>query len=170
MKQWKTIALALGCATLFSSFTAKHEYYVSVGEMSLNPTTNQLEIGLRIFTDDLEYALERAGHPGLDVLNDETSAEHVSEYVLDHFRIWNEDGREIKLFYLGLEGDADGVFVYLETKVKSGLPEEVQVRHAILMESFPDQINILHYSHPDIPTSLRFDAEEPTQTLELQDL
>ncbi|NVK28453.1 MAG: hypothetical protein HWE14_10445 [Flavobacteriia bacterium] len=170
MKQWKTIALALGCATLFSSFTLKHEYYVSVGEMSLNPTSNQLEIAIRIFTDDLEYALAQAGHEGLDVVNDPSSAEHVSDYILEKFRLWNDEGREINLFYVGMEGDAEGVFVYLETKVKNGLPNEVQIRHAVLMESFPAQINILHYSHPDNPTSLRFDAEEPTQTLELQDL
>ncbi len=167
MKQWKTIALTLFCATLCSSFSPTHEYYVSVGEMSLNTESGQLEFAIRIFSDDLETALEGEGHPGVDVLNDATAPTLVADYVLDQFQLWTDEGSEMKLFFLGMEGDEDAVFVYLETQTKNDLPDEVQLRHAILMDHFPSQVNILHYSNPDNPSSYRFSEDDDVDQIEL---
>lgn len=166
MKQWKTIALMLGCAFVFSSFTAEHEYYVSVGEMRLNLETEQLEFALRIFSDDLEYALSQEGHPGVDILNDPEAEAWVADYVLDNFEISSADNRAIQLHFAGMEGDADAVFVYLKSE-GSIIPMSIRIRHAILMDHFPDQVNILHYSNPERPSSYRFSDESDVENIDL---
>lgn len=167
MKQWKTIALALCCALFVSSFKSAHEYYVSVGEMSLNSETHQLEFALRIFTDDLEYALAKNGHEGVDVLNDPTAARLVERYVLDHFILRTEDGAYCRLFILGMEGDADAVDVYLETRSKTRIEGEIDLVYSVLLDVYPSQINILHYSNPNEPSSYRFEMDDDLQTIEL---
>ncbi len=168
MKQCKTITLILGILLTMSSFTAKHEYYVSVGEMSLNPSTKQLEIALRVFTDDLEYALSREGHEGVDVLNDSNASSVVAEYVKDNFLLFDPDMNRVYPFFVGLEGDADGVYLFLETRSKYPIQwNELIIRHEILMDHFPDQINIIHYSDPHEPASYRFDYENPQQEIVL---
>lgn len=166
MKQWKTIALMLGCAFVFSSFSAEHEYYVSVGEMRLNLETEELEFALRIFSDDLEYALSQEGHPGVDILNDPEAEALVAEYVLDNFEITSLNDRPIPLHFAGMEGDADAVFVYLNSEGIL-LPMSIRVRHAILMDHFSNQVNILHYSNPSRPSSFRFSDESDVENIDL---
>lgn len=162
------MALCAGLFILLTSFTAKHEYYVSVGEMSLNPQSKQLEFAIRVFTDDLEYALAGEGHRGIDVLNDTDAGEAIENYFLVHFKITNPEGDGVVPIFVGYEGDEDGLFVYLQTASKFPIAwDEVVVFHDVLMDYFPDQINILHYGDPDDPASYRFDLDDKEQEIDL---
>lgn len=165
MKQRRTIALALGCALMSSSFSAEHEYYVSVGEMRLNSETLHLEITQKVFTDDLEYALEMMGHPGVDVLNDEVD-EELSAYLEHHFAVWSASGELLELRFLGREGDADAIYLFLEStdKIQS---QKLQIKHEVLMEVFPAQINILHVGDEDNRLSYQFTEDSKVQQVKI---
>lgn len=164
VKQLKTITLMLCCALLLAGFKWAHEYYVSVGEMRLG-SSNRLELSLRVFTDDLEYALRQDGYPGVDVLNDPKADSLIDRYLQKHLDFYLNSGT-LAWELIGTEGDAEGVFLFVETGPIEPLREAVTVVNSVLTDYFPAQINILHYVTADGEKySYRFDAEDDRQQI-----
>lgn len=166
MKQWAINVLLVGLLILQSSFGSKHEYYISFGEMKLNPQTHHLEMSVRMFSDDLEFALKKQYGLPVDVLEHENSEEIIAEYVKEHFQIWNSNGQLMEYIFMGIEGDPNEVTVYLETKDAS-LQNEIEVKNALLLSDFPGQINILKVGEGESRRSYRFDVDTPLNRVSL---
>lgn len=166
MKQWKTITLIFVCALISTAFSYDHEYYVSVGEMSLNSDSEHLEMAMQLFTDDLEFALEQSEDIQIDVLNDDDAEDVVTKYIESHFTIWSADGKKVKYKLKGIEGDANAVIVFLESDdIDAG--QKIQVQHSVLMDYFPQQINILKVGLGDDRLSYRFDVDQKLQQISI---
>ncbi len=122
-----------------------HQFYISICEMDHNPDTHTLEITFKIFTDDLEQALEAQGtgklHLGAD-RESEGADRYISRYLEQHVSI-EIDGRILEAKYLGRETESEVTWCYSEIGDVPSI-STVTVINTLLIEIFEDQTNMVH--------------------------
>lgn len=134
-----TYLISLGWMVIF------HPFHLSLTEIRQNPESKKLEIAQKIFWDDLEIGLKEFHKTEIDFLNPkdpEKLKTQVSVYLLsvNEIRI---DGKVINFKMLGYEVEEDAVWFYFESEPVSW-KNNIEVRNAVLIESFSDQQNIIH--------------------------
>lgn len=130
-----------------------HEFYVSVCEIDYNEENKSLEIALKLFTDDLEKAIEKQGVVGYKLDDTEKSDEYLFKYLKNGFQL-TVNGKKIEYTFIGKEVLLDNVtWCYMEAK---GIAEvkSVEVMNALLTELFDDQKNMVHVKVGDKTKSL----------------
>lgn len=144
------------------SGASAHKFYVSITKIDFVKKQEALQITLKVFTDDIEDALQANYNPSL-ILKRKNEAPavdaSVENYLLQKLKIV-VNNREVKLNYLGKEYETDMLVAYIEV---AGIKElnTVTVEIKILMEIFSDQQNIIHVKTPSIRRSLILDRDEP---------
>ena len=131
---------------LLVAFTAfAHAYHASIMEVKVNPQTQQLEVALKVFTDDLEKGLSE-GQPSAIRL-DQTSPVVVQPLLASYLQrtivFSGKPGENMPLKYIGMEKENDAHWLYFSVK----LPRPVQgirLQQRLLLEQFPDQMNIVN--------------------------
>lgn len=129
---------------ILSSSWMPHKFYVSLTEIRYNVQSERLELSMRIFPDDLDQALlERNGIQSQLATDDEhdDADSLMKAYLLERFSL-QADGVEIAFSYLGKESESDAIWCYFESGPLV-TPQELLIRHEILTEIFPDQVNIV---------------------------
>lgn len=128
---------------LFGSWIL-HEFYVSLTEIRYNPSTERMEVSMRIFSDDLDRALlQRTGiETQLGSELEAPSADSLlSAYLLECFSL-QINGENAEFHYLGKEPETGAIWCYLESEPVSR-PQTVTIVHELLIEIFPEQVNIV---------------------------
>ncbi len=142
-------------ALSFSKLQA-HPFYVSICEMNYKNDEGRLEISLRIFTDDLEIAMQNWGLGKLNLgeKNENPKADSlISLYVLKLLRIQVQT-KNIPIRYLGKEVERELSWVYLEVDNLSDF-DEIKISNRILFQSFAGQSNLIHVNqHHEIKNLL----------------
>jgi hypothetical protein len=136
-------ALLVSLFISLSSLSIAHPFYVSVLEMRFNPLNHSLECALKIFTDDLENALEHS--LGAKKLYLSETREHPEADSL----IWRYIQQRLKMnalpmTYVGREGDIDAQWMYFEIALPKNT-ENIELKWSTLIEVLPGQKNILHW-------------------------
>jgi len=136
---------ALGLVFSWLAFIGAHPFYLSLTDMQYNAANQEIEIAIKIFTDDLDETLTaRYG----EAIRLETEREHpdadayLFTYIEENFSLSIQD-QALPLSYLGREVEEDVVWVYLTVPCASS-PEQVKVKQAILLDMFEGQRNIVH--------------------------
>lgn len=146
---------------------AAHPFYISVCQVDHNPDTEALEVSFRIFTDDLEQALESMGTDRLR-LGTEREAEkadlYISRYLARHVE-FEINGRRVSAAFLGKEVDSDATWCYVEVENVPVL-KTMAMTNTLLLESFEDQVNLVHVHAAGQKRSLVFDGQQIRQTLD----
>ena len=125
--------------------TPPHPYYLSICQIYHNSESQSLEISLKIFSDDLERALEEQGTGRLYLSTDkevEAADGYIGKYLNQHFKLAVGD-QVLKQNYLGKEYEEDAVWCYIEVKDVPRLPQ-LRVTNNLLMEVYDSQTNIVH--------------------------
>ncbi len=126
-------------------FNLLHPFFVSVTEIKQNPTNHSLEISCRMFSDDLEKALEKQYRTQLDIIKPKDKAlanKLINDYVKKHLVI-RADGKTLNLAYIGYEIQEDGTWSYFEVKGVDRI-KQFNVHDDLLYELHPEQINMMH--------------------------
>lgn len=145
-----------------------HPFYVSITEIKQNPASHSLEISCRMFSDDLEKALEKQYHTELDIIKPKDKAlvnKLINNYVKQHLMI-SADGKALNYNYVGYEIQEDGTWSYFEVKGIDRL-KKINVHDDLLYEVHPEQINMMHITvggqrkstkvnYPDADVSMNF--------------
>lgn len=122
-----------------------HPYYVSVTEIKHNAKTQSLEISCRIFSDDLESALNKLGRGKVDILNSKNFAQVnplIAEYIPKHLKI-NVNGKAVNLRFVGYEPESEATWCYFEVEgVRTA--KKISISNDILFAEHEEQINMLH--------------------------
>lgn len=143
--------------------TLLHPYYVSVTEIKHSSKTASLEISCRIFSDDLEQAINKLGGVKVDVLKPKNKAELeqlIAKYIPQHLKI-NINGKPVQLQFVGYEQESEATWCYFEAKnVKSA--KRVSVFTDILYAEHPEQINMVHVNVGGERQSTKLDNPERT--------
>ncbi|MEZ5070427.1 MAG: DUF6702 family protein [Bacteroidales bacterium] len=121
-----------------------HEFYVSLSEVRYNQESRTFELSIRMFPDDLDrvFFVEHGVRTELASSREAATADSLlARYLRDqvHFHC---DGKELDLIYLGKEGEGDAIWCYLES-LPVDMPTEIILRNTVLMDHFPDQVNMV---------------------------
>lgn len=131
---------------LASSFHfKKHPYYISVVDVKYNAQQKSIQLSARLFTNDLEDALEKIQHKKIDVLNPKNKAEVDSvlfTYIKQRLHI-SINKKDQSLNYVGYEREEESIWTYLEIK-KITAPKTLSVTTKLLYDYLPSQVNIVH--------------------------
>lgn len=134
-----------------------HPFHVSVCDIEVNQKNSSLEISQRIFLDDLEMALrKKPGWEKLDVM-DPSDPKGFDALMKDYIRGNVEvsvNGKSRAYAYLGHEREGDALWCYMEVK-DVGQIELIEVKNTILLETYDDQINLVHIKNDGKIRSLK---------------
>lgn len=125
----------------------RHAYHSTITELRLNPQAQQVEVAIKVFTDDLEKALSQ-GLPKTVSLRDPRALLLADRYLHQHLKLSlpasARAGRlPLAVQFLGLQPEKDAYWLY----AKVALPHpttELLVRQDLLLELFSDQMNIVN--------------------------
>ena len=143
-----------------------HKFYVSTANIEYNPSSGNLEIIQRIFTDDLEAVLRaRYGDEiKLAALNEPAqNATLIKKYILNQWQIKNNN-KDLELKYLGHKYDIDQVKIYIEVPLTQA-PEILFFENKTLFDLTSDQQNIIHVKVEDQRKSLLLFSQNPNGVL-----
>ena len=157
------------CLLLLSSFFLSgddHKFYVSTTIIEQNTITNSLEITIKLFTDDLEQALEKSSESPM-CLGDEREYKEadrlIEEYLREKLELSFND-RPVYPNFIGKEVEYDLTFVYFELL---SIPEfdVLTLRDEIFFELFEEQVNIIHLKLDGWEQTLMLDKREPMRVI-----
>jgi hypothetical protein len=126
-----------------------HKFYVSNTHIVFNQPASTLEITVKIFTDDLELALENRYIEPMrlgDEREHDMADEWIEEYLLEKMQI-DVDNKPVTLKYLGKEVELDLTYCYLEVPLVTDF-HQMAVTNKLLFEEFDEQANIIDISTP----------------------
>lgn len=128
-----------------------HPFFVSLAEIKVNSAKGNMEVSVRIFTDDFEKALKASklgthdlSHPRN---NKETEAA-IDQYIQQHFYI-EVRGKRQSLKMIGFEIDGDACWNYFEVPLEIDIKGKIHIHDEILTEAHPEEINLVHFIHGD---------------------
>lgn len=124
----------------------RHPIHVSVTEINYNARQRSVEIAVKIFIDDLETALQKAGL-GQHQLNtpkevQASATDALMQYLARHLEL-RDKNRAFPLRFVGREYEGEAVWIYCEIPgIKR--PENLSLRNTILLDQFEDQKNLVN--------------------------
>jgi len=132
-----------------------HKFYVSLTDMRYNDQTQQVEVALKLFIDDFEKALDlEREKKGWHITSnaDRNLMLRMSDYLDEHLKVeLNQEKCQFEV--LGYELEEDVVWVFLESN-KMAPPRTVLVQSTVLLDTYGDQQNIIHFEYLDNIRSL----------------
>lgn len=142
-----------------ASFYLLHPFFVSMTEIDYNPKDKELEISVRIFTNDLENTL-RKNHPGIkvDILHptDQTQMNgFVFDYLQKHLQLMI-NGKSMSTSFVGYEQKEESIWTYLEIKNISSV-QKISVMNSLLHDYTNEEINMMHASVNNNEKSYKLD-------------
>lgn len=149
-----------------SVFVLVHPLHVSVTEIAFDTKEKELEITLRVFTDDLELAIRDAKkNENLDLLKpaNTTIDKLVWEYLEPRFKV-SVEGKPQPVKYLGHEKDEDVLVFYIQVQPVKNF-QTLSITNSIITELYDDQANLVNVTLNDKTKSLRLMRNNPSGTL-----
>lgn len=144
---------------LFTSFSFKHPFYLSLIEANQNVKDQNLEISIRIFIDDFEANLAKL-HPNekIDLQNTNSKAKNdklVFDYVLQKLQL-QINKQPKKLLYVGYEIQQGSIWVYVETPQTNNI-KNLDATCTIMYDYHEKQINIFRAKVNGIEKNTKLD-------------
>ena len=150
------------------AFSALHPFYISMTEINHNAKTKELEISVRIFTDDFEATLHNKYKEKIDLANPSNPAEMnklVADYIQKHLQL-QADGKAVSLSFVGFEQQSESTWVYFEVKDISSI-QKLSVVNSFLHDYRKEQINMLHVKANGKEQSYKLDYPETKTSFSL---
>jgi uncharacterized protein DUF6702 len=122
-----------------------HPMHTSAAE--IREVSGRVVVTIRVFPDDLNTAVPGASAGRAD------SA--LAGYVQRTFQIADRDGRAVPLQWEGLDRAGDVLEIRLESGADVAL-SGTAVRHGLLLDRFPDQVNVVRATYGTHTATLLF--------------
>jgi hypothetical protein len=107
----------------------RHDFYVSHTSIKHRPEERRLEIGIKLFTDDL---IRSAGR-------------EFEKYLDQHFFIWL-DGREAELTFSHFRYENDLTWFHLRVEEVCDF-KQIKVHNSLLTDHIDEQVNIVQIKY-----------------------
>jgi hypothetical protein len=171
LQKWSShkYSLGLGLVTCGAIFCTglRHPYYMSICEVDHNAQSKTLEITFKIFTDDLEEALEAqgAGKLRLGTAEEGKNADrHIFSYLKKNVAFIIKGDSAI-FAYVGKEVEGEVTWCYVEAKNVAHI-NQIEVVNRLLLERHEEQVNIVHVKADGKRKSLLLHKGKISGTLE----
>jgi Domain of unknown function (DUF6702) len=155
--------ITLFCFTALSIMTHKvtaHDFHVSIMDIVVNDESGELEITLRVFTEDLELALQKENgkliRPGADEQNKPTEA-YIYNYIMNHVFIEINDA-VVQTEWIGKEMEIEETFIYMVLPLPAK-GQSLFVESKLFFELFTDQENRILFENGSRKQSLVLNKE-----------
>jgi hypothetical protein len=143
-----------------------HAYHATIMDVRYNPARQQLEVALKVFTDDFEQALS-AGQPTAISLGQSPRplVTQLTTALLRKSLVFSAGpGEALPLQLIGLQKENDAHWLYCTIRLPRPLTG-FTLRHRLLLDIFPDQMNIVNVEAGGKKQSQLFRNGEETQQL-----
>ncbi len=141
MKSVLLFCFALLAFCLQASAPLPHKFYLSNTSIEFNAQTRAIEITSKIFTDDLEHAIEAQCYKYHSLYPQTPEVyELVKKYIGEKLSL-QAGGRNVVLNFIGYSVDNDMTTLFIEGNYFD--PNQVIVNNTILLEWYSDQQNIV---------------------------
>jgi hypothetical protein len=160
-------ALLIASANIYSPLTAAHRQHISWTGVEWNQETRNLEVVHRIHEHDAQLLLTRQLNKPADLTRLQDRA-LFAIYVEDHFKLPitdNTASTEV-LKLLGAELEDSYILVFQELKLDKP-PTSMTLHASLLMELFPDQINMINIKVNEPVRTLKFQLDDEAIEVEL---
>ena len=162
------LKIIIFCLLIFPFFAGfvTHKFYVSTTKVEYVKERKSIQIISKIFVEDLEQVLQERYSSRVQ-LDPKKETDLDQSYLLNYisqklkFKI-NE--KEAQLIYIGKEYDIDILNIYFEIEDVDSL-ESIRIENKILIDLFPEQQNIIHFSNEKNKRNLILDKNHPTGLL-----
>ena len=123
---------------------ALHAYHASITELRYNAAKQQLELATKVFTDDFEKGLSEGRPAHVDLQTAGPAGTIIAaEYLRRTLVLKTTAGAPLPLQFLGMQPEKDSYWLYSKVAV-AGNVTGVQIRDAVLLDAFADQMNIVN--------------------------
>jgi hypothetical protein len=124
-----------------------------------------LELSVKVFTDDFEKAISQ-GQPAPVSLADAgpRPLALATAYLQRTMQVSTAAGAPLPLQVLGMQAEKDGYWFYCKVPLPGPVPS-VQLRQAMLLDVFADQMNIVNFEAGDKKQSALFRAGHEQELL-----
>jgi len=142
---------------------AAHEYHASLTRIEHNLETGQLEIVVRVFSNDLERGLQKHTQRRV-VLDTEPEIEKLTlAYLEERFQVGEDATSPAPLTWVGMEIEVDVTWLYLTAPHPAGKP--LVVTNRLFFDLEPTQINTVNLKTPAGRASAALRPGDKTATL-----
>src|SRR6476661_6948223 len=123
---------------------ALHAYHGTLTELRYNSEKRSLELSIKVYTDDFEKALSQ-GQAKPVALSEAGPRPMVltAAYLRRTLELKTTAGAPLTVQFLGMQPEKDGYWLYCKAPAPAGLAG-VQLRQAMLLEVFADEVNIVN--------------------------
>ena len=147
---------------LFSAFVAfAHPFFVSMTEIVFHEKEQEIQVSVRIFTDDLEKALSKDCHCKIDFTNisDTTKLrKHLQNYLIKALKI-STNGNPKKFDFLGFEREEESIWSYLSAPQKEKI-QSMEVDNSSLYQTQQKQNNVVRFKSKNIDATRQLQFPE----------
>ncbi|GAA3999682.1 hypothetical protein GCM10022408_08330 [Hymenobacter fastidiosus] len=144
-----------------------HAYHASIMDVRYNAGKQQLEVALKVFTDDFEKALS-VGQPRPVSLAETPKAQVtplISALLTRAVGFGTKPGEVLPLTFIGFQKESDAHWLYFSVKLARPI-NGIYLRHRLLLDTFPDEMNIVNVEANGKKQSALFrDGEEDQKLL-----
>lgn len=135
-----------------------HPFHVSVCDVEYNEEAKSIQLSQRIFLDDFEQTLNKKYRTNL-VIDNEFSKVYrdslIKVYLFESIHL-SIDGKRKKGIYIGNEIEDDAMWCFIEFK-RINKFKSLKIKSNVLIETFEDQANIIHFIYGDYEKSIKLD-------------
>ncbi len=123
-----------------------HPFYIAMTDVNYNNNSRELEVSIRIFTDDFENTLRKNhGEINIDIEHPTSQTQmngFVNDYIQKHVS-FQVNGKPAAMSFAGYEKENESIWIYFEVKGVSSL-QKVIVFNTLLHDYNENQINLIH--------------------------
>ena len=135
-----------------------HPFFVSMTDINYNGKEKELEISVRIFTDDLENTLRKYHSENIDVLHPtdiRQMNDFVNDYIEKHLQL-QVNGSPVQMSFLGYEEQSESIWSYFEVKNINDV-QKLNITNSLLHDYNTNQVNMIHAKANDKEYSTKLD-------------
>jgi hypothetical protein len=120
-----------------------HTFHTSLMQLEYNAQSQSVEVSIQVFVHDLENILSRRSGKSVRLDKTPEAAQLTLAYLNEAVSLKNREGQSKTFTWVGMEPEADAVWLYVETKMPEGI-EGAQVRDRLFFEQLDDEVNLVH--------------------------
>jgi hypothetical protein len=167
----KQLLLILILSTFSFGFTTNenHDYFVSVAEVDYFPTKKEIQVALKIYTDDLETAIQKNGKRlYLDTSKEIKDADvYIQKYLNKNFQLQANDKMQT-LEYIGKEYVDDATWIYFKYSNLPKKPKTINIKNNVIVEVHAKQTNMTHFrKNRELVSTSILGKDRPTMIIKL---
>jgi hypothetical protein len=135
-----------------------HPFFVSMTDINYNGKEKELEISVRIFTDDLENTLRKYHSANIDILHPADIKQmngFVNDYIEMHLQL-NVNGSPVQISFLGYEQQSESIWSYFEVKNINNV-QKLNITNSLLHDYNTNQVNMIHAKANDKEYTTKLD-------------